>query len=122
MENQINYGIYVLYDSMSEAYGLPFVAPNKEVALRNSVSAFLSVDDNALRDFKLFEIGQFDIESGEVDGYPTGSSILVYDSDVILKKIIETRKTIEQARDDAWKELVELKKLKDSIKKNKEVY
>lgn len=120
MENQINYGIYVLYDSMSEAYGLPFVAPNKEVALRNSVSAFLSVDENALRDFKLFEIGQFDIEAGEVDGYPTGSSILVYDSDDILKKIIETRKTIEQARDEAWKELVELKKLKEEMNKPKE--
>ena len=121
MENKINYGIYVLYDSMSEAYGLPFVAPNKEVALRNSVSAFLSVDENALRDFKLFEIGQYDIESGEVDGYPTGSSILVYDSDEILKKIIETRKTIEEVQNQAWKELCELRNLKEQMNKPKEV-
>ena len=120
MENKINYGIYVLYDAMSKAYGLPFVAPNHETALRNCVSSFLSVDENALRDFKLFEIGQFDIEAGEVDGYPTGSSILIYDSDAILKKIIETRTTIEQARDEAWKELVELKKLKDQMNKPKE--
>ncbi len=120
MENKINYGIYVLYDSMSEAYGLPFVAPNKEVALRNSVSAFLSVDENALRDFKLYEIGQFDIEAGEVYGYPTGSSVLVYDSDEILKKIIETRKTIEEAQDKAWKELCELKNLKEQMNKPKE--
>ncbi len=120
MENAINYGIYVLYDSMSEAYGLPFVAPNKEVALRNSVSAFLSVDENALRDFKLFEIGQFDIEAGEVDGYPTGSSILVYDSDEILKKIIETRKTIEEVQNQAWKELCELRNLKEQMNKPKE--
>lgn len=120
MENKINYGIYVLYDSMSEAYGLPFVAPNKETALRNSVSAFLSVDENALRDFKLFEIGQFDIEAGEVDGYPTGSSLLVYDSDEILKKIIETRKTIEEVQNQAWKELCELKNLKEKMNKPKE--
>lgn len=120
MENKINYGIYVLYDSMSEAYGLPFVAPNKEVALRNCVSSFLSVDENALRDFKLFEIGQFDIEAGEVDGYPTGSSILVYDSDVILKKIIETRKNLEIVQNQAWKELCELKNLKEKMNKPKE--
>lgn len=120
MENVINYGIYVLYDSMSEAYGLPFVAPNKEVALRNSVSAFLSVDENALRDFKLYEIGQFDIEAGEVDGYPTGTSILVYDSDEILKKIIETRKTIEDVQNQAWKELCELRNLKEQMNNSKE--
>ena len=121
MENKINYGIYVLYDSMSEAYGLPFVAPNHETALRNCVSAFLSVDENALRDFKLFEIGQFDIEAGEVDGYPTGSSILIYDSDVILKKIIETRKNIEEVQNQAWKELCELRKMKEQMNKPKEV-
>lgn len=120
MENKINYGIYVLYDSMTEAYGLPYVAPCKEAALRNCVSAFLSVDENALRDFKIFEIGQFDIEAGEVYGYPTGTSILVYDSDEILKKIIETRKSIEDVQNQAWKELCELKNLKEQMNKPKE--
>ncbi len=120
MENKINYGVYVLYDSLSEAYGLPFIAPSKEVALRNCISPFLSVDEHALRDFKLYEIGQYDIDGGEVDGYPTGSSVLVYDSDDILKKIIETRQTLETIRNQAWKDICELKNLKEQMNKSKE--
>lgn len=121
MENKINYGVYVLYDALSEGYGLPFIAPSKEVALRYCISPFLSVDEHALRDFKLYEIGQYDIEVGEVDGYPTGSSVLVYDSDDILKKIIETRESLETIKNQAWKELCELRKIKENMNKPEEV-
>lgn len=120
MENKVNYGVYVLYDALSEAYGLPFIAPSKEVALRSCIAPFLSVDEHALSDFKLYEIGQYDIEVGEVDGYVTGSSVLVYDSDDILKKIIETRESLETIKNQAWKELCELRKIKENMNKPEE--
>lgn len=112
METRLNYGVYVVYDNASEQYGLPFVADNNEVALRNVVSTIIELDDNVIMDFELIEIGQYDPVNGNIDGYQLHSSIASPRD--ILMKVHHCREELDVIKKQALHELDELKKLKES--------
>lgn len=60
-------GIYCLRDDCAERFNDPFVANNDNVALRNMVFAFRRPDMKPYaRDFALYQIAEFDVETGEV--------------------------------------------------------
>ncbi len=120
MSNLMNYGVYVVYDDATEQYGLPFVAENKESAIREFVSTFLSVDDNVLTDMSIFEIGEYEPVKGIITGYPTDSRFLVCDSDTLIKKIIMVRTDLDAIRKEAYAELDELKKIREDFNKSME--
>ena len=120
MSNLMNYGVYVVYDDSTEQYGLPFVAENKEAAIRECVSTFLTVDDNVLTDMSIFEIGEYEPVKGIITGYPTDSRFLVCDSDTLIKKIIMVRTDLDAIRKEAYVELDELKKIRSEINKSTE--
>lgn len=111
MENKLNFGVYVLFDHATENYGLPFVADNNEVALRNVVSSIIHLDDNVIMDFELIEIGQYDSANGNIDGYQLHTSIA--SSRDILIKVHHCREELDEIKKKALQELEELKKLKE---------
>lgn len=111
MENKLNFGVYVLYDHATENYGLPFVANNNDVALRNVVSSIIHLDDNVIMDFELIEIGQYDSDNGKIDGYQLHSSIASPRD--ILTKVHHCREELDEIKKKALQELEELKKLKE---------
>lgn len=115
MENEMNYGVYVLYDYSTEKYGLPFVAVSTENALRSVVSSIIHLDDNVINDFGLFEIGQYDIENAKIIG--NDLHISVAGGDFILKKVYQAREDLEAIKKDALAEYEELRKLKMEVKK-----
>lgn len=121
MSDLMNYGVYVVYDDATEQYGLPFVAENKEAAIREFVSTFLSIDDNVLTDMSIFEIGQYDPVRGIISGYSIDSRFLVCDSDILIKKIIQVRADLDAIRKEAYEELDEFRKIKEEMNKPKEV-
>ncbi len=120
MSDLMNYGVYVVYDDATEQYALPFVAENKEAAIRECVSTFLSVDDNVLTDMSIFEIGEYDPVKGIITGYPIDSRFLVCDSNTLIKKIIMVRTDLDAIRKEAYAELDELKKIHADINKSME--
>ncbi len=120
LENIENFGVYVLYDDCTEKYGLPFVAINKEEAIRSCVSEFLSIDNNVLTDMRLYEIGQFYHDDGTIEGYPSDSHFLVCDSDELIKKIIQVRTDLDAIRKEAYAELEEFKKIRENMNKSME--
>lgn len=111
MSDLMNYGVYVVYDDATEQYGLPFVAENKEAAIRQFVSTFLHVNDNVLTDMSIFEIGEYDSVKGIITGYSIDSRFLVCDPDTLIKKTIMVRTDLDAIRKEAYAELDELKKL-----------
>lgn len=117
MSDLMNYGVYVVYDDATEQYGLPFVAENKEAAIRQFVSTFLSIDDNVLTDMSIFEIGEYEPVKGIITGYSSDSRYLVCDPDTLIKKIIMVRTDLDAIRKEAYAELDELKKIHSEINK-----
>lgn len=66
--------LYVLYDSKSETYTAPTLNPARGQALRSFGDAVNAVGQGSIisdhpEDFTLFEIGEFDIQTGEVKLY-----------------------------------------------------
>jgi len=67
--------LYAIYDSKSETYSAPTTNPSREQARRsfadavNVVGCQPSVLSNHPQDFTLFELGSFDIETGEIKTY-----------------------------------------------------
>lgn len=120
MSDLMNYGVYVVYDASTEQYGLPFVADNKEAAIRECVSTFLTVDDVVLTDMSIFEIGEYEPVKGIITGYPTDSRFLVCDSNTLIKKITMVRIDLEALKKEAYSELDELKKIHAEINKSME--
>lgn len=121
LEKLQNYGVYCVFDGATQQYGLPFVASNKEEAIRECVSTFLTVDDVVLTDIKVFEIGEYEPVKGIITGYPVDSRFMVCDSDTLVKKIIQVRTDLDTMRKEAYAELDELKKIRAEIDKPKEV-
>lgn len=120
MSDLMNYGVYVVFDSATEKYGLPFVANNKEEAIRECVSTFLNVDDVVLTDMSIFEIGEFNPVDGIITGYPKDSHFLVCGSDVLIKKITQVRADLDALKKEAYAELDEFRKIKKEMNKPKE--
>lgn len=62
--------VYSVYDSVSEEFGLPVLFKNDVQAYRSFKKEVLENDKVAFpSDYKLFRIGEFDDETGEIDGY-----------------------------------------------------
>jgi len=65
--------MYVIYDSASDSYNLPFYFINSNMARRSAID--LLQEDNAISrhpaDFTLFEVGNFDPQTGEGMFYET---------------------------------------------------
>lgn len=121
LEKLQNYGVYSVYDGATEQYGLPFVAENKEAAIREFVSTFLGVDDVVLTDMSIFEIGEYNPVDGIITGYPSDSRFKVCDSDILIKKITQVRVDLDALKKEAYAELDELKKLRAEMNKPQEV-
>ena len=121
MSDLMNYGVYVVRDGATQQYGLPFVANNKEEAIRECVSTFLSVDDVVLTDMSVYEIGEYNPVDGIITGYPKDSHFKVCDSDTLIKKITQVRIDLDALKKEAYAELDELKKLRAEMDKPKEV-
>lgn len=121
MADLMNYGVYSVYDCATEQYGLPFVANNKEEAIRECVSTFLGVDDVVLTDMSIFEIGEYNPVDGIITGYPADSRFKVCDSDTLIKKITQVRIDLDALKKKAYAELDELKKIRAEMDKPKEV-
>lgn len=120
MSDLMNYGVYVVYDGATEQYGLPFVAENKEAAIRECVSTFLTVDDVVLTDMSIFEIGEYEPVKGIITGYSLDSRFLVCDSDTLIKKITQVRIDLDALKKEAYAELDEFKKFRAEINSPKE--
>ena len=110
----VNLGVYSMYDESLEQFGFPFIAENDSQVLRKCVSDFILYDDVVLSDVKVFEIGEFDPKTGEIHGYSKDSFHLSCTGTDILSKIKSYRIKIKEAEDLAEKEILELRKLKDS--------
>ncbi len=107
-------GVYSIYDETLEQFGFPFIAENDSQVLRKCASDFILYDDVVLSDVKVFEVGQFDPKTGEIQGYPKDSFHLSCTGTDILAKIKSYREKIKEAEDLAEKEISELRNLKDS--------
>ena len=71
--------LYVLFDSKSETYTAPTLNPARGQALRSFSDGVNANDGNMLskhpEDFTLFEIGEYDIHSGEIILHPSKIAI-----------------------------------------------
>lgn len=112
MENKVNVGIYVIFDKVVGNYGLPFCAENDAVALRNFMARYLFLDDSLISDFSVIEVGQYDGETGKVEGYQPGSFREVYPGEVLLKEVLIKRDELNEIQTIAQQEIDDLMKLK----------
>lgn len=111
----VNEGVYVIYDSLVEEYGNPFVSPTIENAKRMAVAHLLTYPDNFVGDQCLYEIGQYDPNNAKIEGYD--SHVLVAGSKQLLEKVYELRAEYAEYKKQALDEIETLKKLQ----KGKEV-
>ena len=58
--------VYVLYDTASSQYGLPFFAFNELVAKRQSCITLSSLPIEYWKDFQLFIAGTYDQDEGQI--------------------------------------------------------
>jgi hypothetical protein len=84
--------IYCLYDSKTSAYMQPFFKPDHATAKREfsfAVNDYRSVVAKCPEDFTLFHIGQYNEETGVIDGIPGESlgNAIEYIDEELAKKI-----------------------------------
>lgn len=58
-------GIYAFFDRVSHSYGEPFVAVNKDVAVRR-FQYVMSNSPMVAQDMQLYSLGEFDTDSGVI--------------------------------------------------------
>jgi hypothetical protein len=104
-----NYGIYLIYDKLAELYGLPFVAPTNDIALRTTAIEFAGTSSMAVSDINIYEVGQFCKETGELEVYPKGSEILVATAEDILDEVERLKSFVESVREKIENESQEKK-------------
>lgn len=114
----VNFGVYSLHDKDVEEFGLPFVAENDSVAVRNVVGDFIQLDDVVISSLTLVEIGQFDSSNGVIESYKEGCFHVVKSGEELLKEVIKWRHDIKLIDEAAEKEINELLALREQ--KNKE--
>lgn len=105
----VNEGVYVIYDSLVEQYGNPFVSPTIENAKRMAVAHLLTYPDNFIGDQCLYEIGQYDPNTAMIEAY--GSHVLVAGSKQLLEKVYQLREEYKEYQKEALDEIDTLKKL-----------
>lgn len=70
--------VYSLYDSKAEAYLRPMFMPTKGIALRTIVDELENPNNNLSKhaaDYTLFELGEFDDETGTITMHPNKINI-----------------------------------------------
>lgn len=107
----VNCGVYVIYDSLAEQYGNPFVSPTIENAKRMAVAHLLTYPDNFIGDQCLYEIGQYDPNIAKIEGYD--SHVLVAGSKQLLEKVYQLREEYAEYKKQALDEIDTLKKLQN---------
>ena len=80
MANKVS-GVFCTYDRVAENWGNPFVAPHAGIAIRGFTDAIIhpqgpSDISNHPDDFDLFQVGEFDAETG----------VLIPDPDPLKRK------------------------------------
>lgn len=107
----VNEGVYVLYDSVVEQYGNPFVSVTIENAKRMAVATLLTFPDNFIGDHSLYEIGQYDPNTATIEPYD--GKVLVAGSKALLEKVYQLREEYAQYKKEALDEFDALKKLQN---------
>lgn len=105
----VNDGVYVIFDSLVEQYGNPFVSSTIENAKRMAVAHLLTFPDNFIGDQCLYEIGQYNPNNATIEGYE--SKVLVAGSKQLLEKVYELREEYAECNKQALDEIETLKKL-----------
>lgn len=111
-----NCGVYVIYDSLVEQYGNPFVSATIENAKRMAVAHLLTYPDNFITDQCLYEIGQFDPDTAKLEGYDC--KVLVAGSKQLLEKVYQLREEYAEYKKQALDEIETLKKLQNGKEVN----
>lgn len=62
----MKYNLYTYYDRVSGIYSAPIPAVNRAVAIRQFVAQIKNAQTVGADDMELYEVGGFDIQSGEV--------------------------------------------------------
>lgn len=115
----MNFGIYMILDKASEQYGLPFVQPTVKSVKRSIALEMLEIADTVVKDFVVFEVGQFDKDEGTVEAYGKQAYIPVLQGDEILQEIKEYRKILDNVREKVESEEID-RQLSESNELNKE--
>lgn len=73
--------LFTIFDQKTKAFEIPFCAPNSDVAIRiirGMASQEGHVFNKFPKDFSLWEVGDFDVQKGELLGKPKMLVIEVY--------------------------------------------
>lgn len=115
----MNFGIYMILDKASEQYGLPFVQPTVKSAKRSIALEMLETADTVVKDFVVFEVGQFDKDEGTIESYGKQAYIPVLQGDEILEDIHAYRKILDNVREKVQNEEID-RQFSESLELNKE--
>lgn len=104
----LNFGIYCVYDSKSEEYGVPFVSPNDVLAKRTICTELMGTSDVIIKDLSLVEIAQYNTDTAVIQPYvdPNGATnyVCVALGDELLSEVLDYREIINKARKEVEKE------------------